>query len=383
MSFDFYSLDQFAAMFADPVRMAAYQAAIQECVRPDDVVLDLGCGPGIFSLLACKAGARRVYAIDQNGVVEFGRHLALVNGFADRVHFLLGDSRQIHLPERVQVVVSDVRGVLPLFSHAVGTLEDARIRFLAEGGQLLPKRDTLICAVMEAPETYQRITEVWKAVPNLDLSSGLPLVLNGFYRQRFKPEQVISQPRAWHSLDYDTGAKAPAGAKFQLPIVRGGTGHGFGVWFETQLTNSIGYSTAPEVGDTVYGHIFLPWLQPVPLNEGEECSVDLRAHLVGNDYIWQWETVLTAVNDRPSIHFQQSNFYGSLLPSSLLKKHATEFVPVLSEAGLAESWLFQSMNGNRRLEDIANEAAQRFPHVFRRVEDAFNRVADIAEKFAR
>ena len=385
MSFGSYSLDQFAAMFADPVRMAAYQAAIEASVRPGDAVLDLGCGPGIFSLLACKAGARCVYAVDLNGVVEFGRHLAIANGFGDRVHFLLGDSRQLHLPERVQVIVSDVRGVLPLYSHAVGTLEDARTRFLAEGGHLLPCRDTLICAVMEAPENYQRIADVWRAVPSLDLSSGLPLVLNGTYRQRFKPEHVISQPRAWHTLHYDSGInpKIPASAKFQLPIVRSGTGHGFGIWFETQLTDGIGYSTEPEVGDTVYGHIFLPWLRPVPLNEGEQCSVDLRAHLVGNDYIWQWETTLPAANGRLSIHFQQSNFYSGVFPPSILKKHAAEFVPVLSEAGLAERWIFQAMDGNRPLEHIASEAAQRFPQVFRRVEDAFTRAADVAEKFAR
>ena len=33
--------------------------------------------------------------------------------------------------------------------------------------------------------------------------------------------------------------------------------------------------------------------------------------------------------------------------------------------------------------DIAAEAARLFPQVFRRVEDAFNRAADIAEKFSR
>src|SRR6267142_3426003 len=121
-----YSLDQFASMFSDKLRMEAYSAAIAKAVRPNDAVVDLGCGPGIFALLACKAGARSVYAIDTNGVVEFGRHLAAVNGFSDRIHLLRGDSRQIHLPERVNVIVADVRGVVPLDSHAIDTLEDAR-----------------------------------------------------------------------------------------------------------------------------------------------------------------------------------------------------------------------------------------------------------------
>src|SRR4029077_11175915 len=127
-----YSLDQFGRMLSDKVRMDAYSAAIVRAVRPGDAVVDLGCGPGVFALLACKAGARAVYAIDTNGAVEFGRPLAAVNGYSDRIHFMRGDSRQMHLPERVNVIVSDVRGVLPLFSQAVGTLEDARVRFLAE-----------------------------------------------------------------------------------------------------------------------------------------------------------------------------------------------------------------------------------------------------------
>jgi len=41
------------------------------------------------------------------------------------------------------------------------------------------------------------------------------------------------------------------------------------------------------------------------------------------------------------------------------------------------------MDGQRTLESIADEAIRLFPHVFRRVEDAFNRVAEIAETLSR
>jgi len=369
-------------MFADRVRMEAYARAIERSVRPGDTVVDLGCGPGVFALMACRAGARRVYAIDVNGVVEFGRHLARVNGFGDRIHFLCGDSRQICLPERADVIISDLRGVLPLFSQSVGTLEDARKRFLADGGRLLPQRDTLVCAIVENGEQYQQITDAWRPIPELDLSSGLPLVLNGIYRQRLKPEQVVSRSIAWHSLDYAAGAITVAQAVLELPVVRTGVGHGLGLWFETKLLDGVGYSTEPSSGDTVYGHTFLPWLEPVPLREGQTCVVDLRAHLVGNDYVWQWETRMPA-DGRPGVHFRQSTFYSSLFSPSFLRKHASAFVPVLSESGLAERWMLQAMNGQRTLEGIADEAARLFPHVFRRVEDAFNRAAEIAETLSR
>jgi SAM-dependent methyltransferase len=377
-----YSLDQFASMFSDKVRMDAYSNAIARSVRPNDTVVDLGCGPGVFALLACKAGARRVYAIDMNGVVEFGRHLAVANDFVDRIHFLRGDSRQIHLPERVNVIVADVRGVLPLYAHAVGTLEDARDRFLAEGGRLLPSKDTLFAAVVEVPEVYKNITEAWRAVPPLDLSSGLPLVLNTLHRHHLKPDHLVSEPRAWHVLDYTSRARIPAQAVLELPITRNTVAHGLGIWFETQLLDEIGYSTGPHSGETVYGHLFLPWLEPISLHAGEICSVDLRSHLVGNDYIWQWETNLPGTPEREQIRFRQSSFFGSLLPPSVLRKRAMGFVPVLNETGQAERWILQAMDGKRPLEDIAAEAARLFPHVFRRAEDAFNQAAEIAEKFS-
>ena len=378
-----YSLEQFAAMFSDRVRMDAYSAAIAKYVRPGDAVLDLGCGPGIFALLACKAGARRVYAIDINSVVEFGRHLAAANGYQEKVQFMCGDSRQVHLPERVNVVISDVRGVLPLYSHSVGTLEDARTRLLADGGQMLPTRDTLMCAIVEVPEYYREIADAWKSIPPLDLSAGLPLVLNGVYRERLKPEQVLSDVQPWCCLDYTIGAKASASGSVRLTASRAGVGNGLGLWFETQLGDGISYCTEPRTGDTVYGHTFLPWLEPVPLEKGDVCEADLRANLVGDDYVWRWETRAPATGARAAIDFHQSSFYGSVFSPSFLKKHSAEFVPVLSEAGLAERWIFEAIDGSRSLESIACEAAGLFPHVFRRVENAFNRAADIAEKFAR
>jgi protein arginine N-methyltransferase 1 len=315
--------------------------------------------------------------------VDFGRQLAAANGFSEKIIFMRGDSRQMHLPERVNVIVSDVRGVLPLFSNAIDTVLDARDRFLAEGGHLLPSRDTLYAAIVELPDAYKQLVGAWKAVPHLDLLQGLPLVLNTIHRQHIKPDQVVSEPRAWHVLDYMAQVKAPAQNRIELPITKTAAGHGLGVWFQTQLAGDIGYSTEPRTQETVYGHLFLPWLEPVALREGETCSVDLRAHLVGNDYVWQWETNLPATPVHSQIRFVQSSFYGSLFPPSVLQKRATGFVPVLDESGQAERWILQAFDGKRSLESIAIEAAQQFPHVFRRMEDAFNRAAEIAEKYSR
>ena len=113
-------------MIADRERFRAYQEAIASAVRSGDAVAEIGCGPAVFALLACQAGARRVYAIDSELIVDLAAQLAAANGFADRIEFIRSDSRKTNLPEQVSVIISDIRGAVPLFGHAISTIEDAR-----------------------------------------------------------------------------------------------------------------------------------------------------------------------------------------------------------------------------------------------------------------
>ena len=57
-----YSVRDFGEMISDAGRFGSYAKAIARAVRPGDTVAEIGCGPGVFSLLACRAGARRVFA---------------------------------------------------------------------------------------------------------------------------------------------------------------------------------------------------------------------------------------------------------------------------------------------------------------------------------
>src|SRR6266849_1675102 len=130
-----YSLRDYGDMIADRERFDAYSKAIGKAVRPGAAVLEIGCGPGAFALLACQAGARKVYAIDSEEIVHFARELAVANGFADRTEFIQSDSRKLQLPERADLIVSDLRGSLPFFGHAIASIEDARQRLLAPRGR--------------------------------------------------------------------------------------------------------------------------------------------------------------------------------------------------------------------------------------------------------
>ena len=191
---EMYSLRDFGAMIADAGRFGAYAKAIAAAVRPGDTVAEIGCGPGVFSLLACRAGARRVFAIESDDSIQFARQLAAANSFTDRIEFFQSDSRKAELPERANVIVSDIRGVLPLHDHAIPSLEDARQRLLAPGGIMIPLRDTLKAAVINADEYYSRLISPWqKSVPGVDLSPSLLPILNQSYGSSFKKDQLLTQ----------------------------------------------------------------------------------------------------------------------------------------------------------------------------------------------
>src|SRR6202521_4624270 len=150
----------------------------------------IGCGPALFSLLGCRAGAKRVYAIEIEDIIDVARQVAAANGFADRIQFFENDSRKVELPERVDVIVSDIRGALPLFNGALASLRDARKRFLAPEGVMIPRRDVVKAAITECEEIYSGLVAPWSiCVAETELSIPRQLELNTAHGGRIKFEQ--------------------------------------------------------------------------------------------------------------------------------------------------------------------------------------------------
>jgi type I protein arginine methyltransferase len=378
-----YSVRQFGSMNSDSARFEAYREAIARGVRGGDVVAEIGCGPAVFALLACRAGAKRVYAIETEDIIDVARQIAAANGFADRIRFFQSDSRKVELPERVDVIVSDIRGVLPLIGCAVPSLRDAKERFLAPDGIMIPRRDVLKAAIIEAERAYLKLVSPWKTcVTEIELSAPLQLVLNTGHSIAAELEQLMSAPEELCRLDYMADCEPNVSRKVVFRANRSGTAHGICVWFETELYQDIGYSAGPGSTVTIYGQLFLPWLEAVIIERGQEITTTLHANLVGNDYLWRWETEIEGAG-AGKVHFRQSTFHGAHISSQTLRRHAVDHVPVLTMEGEAERFLLGAMDGRASLEEIAKKAAERFPEVYSSHEEAFERVSELARKLSR
>lgn len=87
-------------MLKDAVRTRAYQRAIEENPQDfkDKIVLDIGCGTGILSIFAARAGAKHVYAIDNAEIALYAREIVKKNGLTDKITVIKGKMEEITLP---------------------------------------------------------------------------------------------------------------------------------------------------------------------------------------------------------------------------------------------------------------------------------------------
>jgi protein arginine N-methyltransferase 1 len=377
-----YTIRGHGAMLADRVRMDAYAAALEATVRPGSVVLDVGTGTGIFALLACRLGARRVYAVDPGDSIHLARAAARDSGFADRIELIQGLSTEMELPERAEVMVSDLRGLLPLFEQHISSVIDARERLLVPGATLIGRRDTIRAAPVQAPEEYHRIVAPWdEHGRGFDLGAGRRASVNTWGKGRFEAGRLMAPAETWAVLDYGTIRVPDVRGPLEWTAARAGTAHGVALWFDAELAEGIGFSTGPEAPETIYGNAFLPWPQPVALAEVDGVRMELQARLIAGDYVWTWDTRVRR-GDGSVEEFRQSTFLSQPFSPEALRRQAHDFRPVLGEQGRMDAAVLAMMDGGAALGEIARELQRRFPERFATWEQALSRAGRLSRTYA-
>ena len=143
------------AMIQDETRTPLFAAAIARRLRgtTDMVVLDIGTGPkALLALMAARAGARKVFAIEANP--EAAAHARATIAAAQDVRegiieIIEGFSTDVTLPERADLLVAELVGSIASEEGLVQSVRDAQLRHLkrpSDPRSFIPRRVQTLCA---------------------------------------------------------------------------------------------------------------------------------------------------------------------------------------------------------------------------------------------
>jgi protein arginine N-methyltransferase 1 len=339
-----------------------------------------------MAVLACQLGAKRVYAIEPGEIIQVAREIASANQCADKIEFFEEISANVTIPVRADVIVSDLRGVLPFYSDHILSISDARRRFLAPGGTLIGREDRVWAAVIEAPERYSKIVNPWAGdLPGQNLSPAHRKVVNEIYKMHAAPEQLLTSPNLWVALDYTRIEDPDAQCDLEWTVTRDGTGHGIVVWFDADLAEGVGFSNRPGSDAMIYSSMFLPWQEPVHLVAGQTVRVQIQARLMEEDYFWRWVTQIGSAGKAGKIEaeFDQCVLQGAVLSPAKLIKRSSKYIPRLSKEGLLRHRALDLMDGKASLEEIARRLTSEFPERFASWEQALTFAGAISNESSR
>lgn len=284
-----------ALMLRDEPRVGAYAAAISanKPLIEGRVVLDVGSGSGLLSMLAAKrGGAARVYAVEAvSSMAQLSRDLIKRNGVEDVVTVVEGKIEEVEIPEKVDVIISEWMGFYLVHESMLDSVLVARDRFLQEGGVMLPESGRIWAALVEA-EDFRKEIEGYQSLYGLDFS---PIGAAELARrceepqvELVEPSRLVSSPSIVVDLgdfrELQQGSTASFESQVAFVSLRKCHAAGVAFWFDVSFgslsgtTQDLTLSTSPGSPPTHWKQtvVYLGVFVPVEAGEMLEAKISLK-----------------------------------------------------------------------------------------------------------
>lgn len=281
-------------MVADEVRTRTFSEAIHATVKPGDAVLDVGAGCGILSMLAARAGARRVYAVERApGAAALARHLVALNQLTQTVHILQNDAAAAELPQQVDVLVSEWLGAYGVDENMLAPVLRARDRWLKPGGRMIPAKVTAFAAPV-SHEAGKQAIEFHKPLYGLDLAPLAPFNLDQAVSllHGARLESLRAEPQPLWTTDCATLPAAEAGTPYAAELkfrLTGGGVNGIVTWFVAEMPGAGELRNGPGPTTTHWGQLLFPLAKTGRLQKGDELAIgfhNIPGGPFGSNHLW-------------------------------------------------------------------------------------------------
>lgn len=299
-------IEEHRILLADQACQNSFREEIQNTVRPGDIVCDLGAGSGIHTLFALKAGASKVYAIDIDPLIYTAQEVLLENGLINRVVFIKGNSKNIELPEKVDVLISNIG-----FLHTLNDVPDAIRRFLKPEGRTIPEAVSLSLTPVAAENLYNQNVAIWdKKTFGFNFSAFKNLACNHPLYWIIPPEDILALPFNSEPIYLKQNIPKVHSWDSEFTFEKKCKSSGIGGWYSFYSRGHEFLTTKPplNMSQELWSNFFLPFTTPLILKPGDRLKINLEMHreVLGESPVWIWRTTLN--NNLVS---EQNSFVGT------------------------------------------------------------------------
>lgn len=254
-------------MLKDEVRTMTYRNSMYHNTHlfKGKVVLDIGCGTGILSMFAAKAGAKKVIGIEFSSIVEHTERIIKANGFEDTITIVKGKVEDIEsLPdgiEKVDIIISEWMGYCLFYESMLNTVLYARDKWLVPGGLMFPDKAALHILAIEDRDYKDDKVYWWDNVYGFDMSCIRDVAMTEPLVDQVDAKQIVTNTNLIKEIDLTTmkAEDASFSSPFHLTVKRNDYVHAFVTYFTIEFSachKKVGFSTSP---DSPYTH----WKQTV------------------------------------------------------------------------------------------------------------------------
>jgi Ribosomal protein L11 methyltransferase (PrmA) len=277
-------------MLNDHGRTSRFIRAVEEVVRPGDVVVDLGTGTGILAMAAARAGAKRVYAIEAGPIAGVAKQLFAGNGFGRRITLLEGHSTGVELPARADVLITETFGHGALSEQVLEAVVDARRRLLKPDARTVPGSLRIFGIPVSAPDGERGEylftpagLERWKAWYGMDFgplgaTNRDALLTHWMDASRVQRWPSLAAPALLAEIDLGRVDDAAASGETDVTVRKSGTFSALVLYFDLRLSPSVSHSTDPrhaEPDNHWLNPVYL-FVEPMELRRGDSVRIAYR-----------------------------------------------------------------------------------------------------------
>ncbi len=132
------------SMLLDNDRVAVFKEAINEAIKENDIVYDIGCGSGILGMIASQK-AKKVYSIELDPITYMycKENLKINKDYKslNKIKLIEGDASEYNFPEKADLIIAELLDTALITEPQVPVLNKLLKKgYLKENGKIIPEK---------------------------------------------------------------------------------------------------------------------------------------------------------------------------------------------------------------------------------------------------